>query len=384
MDLQKLLDAIAGVESKLKDFSDKAELEAKNNGKASQDTLAAIENLGTKQREFADRLLDLERKGITAPAGGTAAESIGQLFIKNDSYQAFISGQAQKARVEIKNTVLGNDATVAPDRKPGLIGGPFRALSLEAFMTSIPTTSNAIEFTRENVFTNAAAETAEGAQRPESSITFELANMPVSPVGHWVKISRQLAADNAALAAYINLRMTYGVNLRVENQLINGNGTSPNLSGLMKSGNHTAHGYSAAALGAGATRLDLIRKVIADCMLADYPASAVILNPVDWAEIELLKDSQGRYLIGDPANGAAPSLWGLPVIQSNAIAADRFLVGAFDMAATIHNREGVSIDLSESDGDNFTKHLVTIRAERRLALTIERPASLRGGDLTPA
>ena len=120
-----------------------------------------------------------------------------------------------------------------------------------------------------------------------ATITFEMLNMPVSPVGHWVKISRQLAADNAALAAYINLRMTYGVNLRVENQLINGNGTSPNVSGMMKSGNYTAHGYSASALGAGATRLDLIRKVIADCMLADYPASAVILNPADWATVEI-------------------------------------------------------------------------------------------------
>ena len=119
-------------------------------------------------------------------------------------------------------------------------------------------------------------------------------------------------------------------------------------------------------------------------MTADFPATAVLLNPVDWAAIELLKDSQGRYIIGDPANGAAPSLWGLPVIQSNAITADTFMVGAFDMAATIHNREGVVVELSESDSDNFTKNLVTVRAERRLALTVERPASLRGGDLTPA
>ena len=137
-----------------------------------------------------------------------------------------------------------------------------------------------------------------GDQHPIIAIGQQLADALGRVSGEIDEISRQLAADNAALAAYINLRMTYGVNLRVENQLINGNGTSPNVSGMMKSGNYTAHGYSASALGAGATRLDLIRKVIADCMLADYPASAVILNPADWAEIDAAFEKNADPLTG--------------------------------------------------------------------------------------
>jgi hypothetical protein len=54
------------------------------------------------------------------------------------------------------------------------------------------------------------------------------------------------------------------------------------------------------------------------------------------------------------------------------------------MAATKYDREGVIVELSDSDGDNFQKMLVTVRAVRRLALAVERPASIRGGDLTPA
>ena len=50
----------------------------------------------------------------------------------------------------------------------------------------------------------------------------------------------------------------------------------------------------------------------------------------------------------------------------------------------IHNREGVTVEMSDSDSDNFTKNLITIRAERRLALATERPAAVRAGDLTPA
>jgi HK97 family phage major capsid protein len=131
-------------------------------------------------------------------------------------------------------------------------------------------------------------------------------------------------------------------------------------------------------------RFDLIRRVIGDLQAADYPPNAILLNPTDWAVIEVLKDTQGRYLLGNPSSAAAPAIWGIPVIPTNAVTADTFLVGALDMAATIYNRDGVAVALSEEDASNFTTNLVTIRAERRLALGIERPAALRGGDLTPA
>lgn len=382
------------IEGNLKTFSEKAEAEIKATGQMAADTKAAIEGLGEKQREMADRLLAIEQRGTQQPEGGEIkAEGWGQQFVKSDTLKGIAGKLTQRSQfgsvaVEVKNTVVTSDTTVAPDRKPGVVGGVFRQLRLEQILNSVPTSSNAIEYTRENVFTNAAAETAEGSALPESSITFTLDNVPVQSIGHWIKISRQLAADNAALAAYINLRMRYGVDLRVENQLFAGNGTTPNLAGLNKSGNYTAHGYTAAALTAlglsPTNRFDLIGKVIGDCWANDFPAEAVLLNPVDWWTMRLAKDSQGRYLLGDPDKEAIPMLFGTPVVQCNAVTADTFQVGAYSQAATKHDRESVVIELSDSDGDNFIKQLVTVRAMRRLALAVERPAALRGGDLTPA
>lgn len=383
------------IEKNMQLFSEKANAEIAANGKIAADTKTAIDNLGIQQREMADRLLQLEQRGSQQNdvEADSKNESWGQQFTKADAYKSRVqalAGNAQFGSVgfEVKNTVVTSDTTVAPDRKPGVVGGAFRQLRLEQVLGSLPTSSNAIEYTRENVFTNAAAETAEAGALPESSITFTLDNVPVQSVGHFIKISRQLAADNAALAAYINTRMRYGVDLRVENQLYAGNGTTPNLGGLTKSGNYTAHGYSAAALtaaGLSATnRFDLIGKVIGDCIAADYPANAILLNPADWWTMRLTKDSQGRYLLGDPGSDAPAVLFGLPVVQCSAVTADTFQVGAYDMAATAYNREGVVIELSDSDGDNFQKQLVTIRATRRLALAVSRPASIRGGDLTPA
>jgi HK97 family phage major capsid protein len=189
------------------------------------------------------------------------------------------------------------------------------------------------------------------------------------------------------LAAYINTRMVYGVNLRVENQLIAGNGTAPNISGMTASGNFTAHGYTAASLTAAgllSNRFDLIGKMIGDSQVGDFPADAIMVNPADWWTMRLAKDGQGRYLLGDPGSSAPPALFGLPVVATAAITADNVLVANLSMAATFHTREGVSVELSDSDADNFTKNLITVRAERRCALTVERPAALRYGDLTPA
>jgi HK97 family phage major capsid protein len=257
-------------------------------------------------------------------------------------------------------------------------------LTLESFLTSIPTSSNAIEYTREASFTNAAAETAEAGSKPETGITFALNSMPVSTVAHWVKISKQLAADAPALAAYVNTRMAYGVNLRVEQQLGAGDGVAPNISGLLDSGNFTAHGYADADLGATLKKFVLIRMMIADAWANGYPADAIVMNPADAAQLEIdaLTSTSNAARINVNAAGQM-SVFGLPIVQSIGITADNILVGAFGQSATVHNRQGVTVELSESDGSNFTTNLVTVRAERRLALTVERPAGIIGGDLTP-
>lgn len=385
---EEILKALDQVETKLNSMSEKAAAEMKDLGKVSVDTKAALENIGVEQRVLADRMLQIEQKA-TAPAEGVADETPGAMFTKHANYETFLRADGRvKTRVEVKNTVTNTIGLTYSDRKPGIVEGAFRVFTIEDLLVSIPTTANAIDWIRENVFTNAAAETAEGSAKPQSSVTFTAETMPVSTVAHWIKITRQLAMDNASLAAYINRRMVYGVNLRVENQLVSGNGTAPNLKGLTAAGNFTAHGYTAAALTAlglsPTNRFDLIGKMIGDCAVADYPADVVVLNTGDWWTLRLTKDTQGRYLLGDPGSSVPPTLFGLPVVASNAIPADNVWVGSLSQAATLHQREGMAVDLSDSDGDNFTLNLITIRAERRLALTVEKPAAARYGDLTPA
>ncbi|MFZ4539210.1 phage major capsid protein [Propionivibrio sp.] len=379
-----ILAALDKVEAKLVAMSEKAEGEFKTVGKTASDTKTALDAIGVEQRVLADRLLAVEQKATAAPAAA-GITSWGEQFVKSARYADFAGGNLAKLRVEVKNSLVGSDTNVAPQRNAGIVAGASLPFSMESLLPSTTTGSNAIEFTKEASFTNNAAEASEGAAKGESALTWSLVNMPVSTVAHWIKISKQLAADAPALAAYVNTRMRYGVNQKVDTQLVVGDGVAPNISGTYDTGNFTAHGIADAALGATLKKFVLIRKVIAALYAAGYPADAIVLNPADWAtmEIELLTTAAGQTLV-NTSDAGVPRLFGVPVVQAIGMAADTFQVGRFSEAYMVYNREGVVVEMSDSDSDNFTKNLITLRAERRLALATEKPAAVRGGDLTPA
>jgi HK97 family phage major capsid protein len=389
LEVSGIMKALDSVDAKIVQISTKADAEFAANGKFSADTKTALETIGVEQRTLADRLLAVEQKSSAQDDGAPADESFGAMFTKSGGYADFQRKTGRSSfSAEIKSTVTNTIGLTYSERRPGLVEGAFREFTVEQLLTSMPTSSNSIDWVRENVFTNGAAETAEGVILPQSSITFASETMPVQSVGHFIKVTRQLANDNATLTAFINRRMVYGVNMRAETQLIAGNGTSPNLSGLTKAGNFTAHGYTAASLTAAGlsptNRLDLIAKMIGDCAVSDYPADVVILNTADWWTMRLLKDTQGRYILGEPSSALPPTLWGRPVVASNAMVAGNVWVGSLSQAATLHNREGIIVELSDSDENNFQLQLISVRAIRRMALTVEKPAAARYGALVPA
>ncbi|MEJ1934200.1 phage major capsid protein, partial [Nostoc sp. NIES-2111] len=372
VELNAVMKALDALEGKLKSFDDKAAGELKTLGQVSQDTKTAIDNLGNDQKALAERLLVLEQKGVIPKENDEKADdSWGAQFVKActvEKRQALVEGNLKTAGATVKNTVTNTVGSTFSDRKPGIVGGAFRRFTLEALLSTVPTSANAVDYVRENVFTNNAAETAEGAVLPESAVTTTPVTEPVATIGHFLKISKQLAADNAMLAAYINLRLRYGVDLRVENQIWSGTGVAPNMSGFTKAGNFTAHGYTAAILtaaGLANNGFDLIGKMIGDSELGDFPADAIVLNPSDWWTMRLAKDSQGRYILGDPGAAIERTLFDRPVVTTAACTVGKVGVLSVGQSGTFYNREGVQIDMSEHDGDNFQRLLITLRAVRR-------------------
>lgn len=343
-----------------------------------------INELKEKQAQIDKQVLELQQKSIKVDAPKEQS-SVGDSFVKSDSYQAFAKGNARSAAFVFKaDTDPIGIGTLAPkDRRPGVLAEPNQSLVIEGLIPHLPTSVTTVEYLKEGTFTNNAAFVAEAAQKPQSTDTFELMQSNVQTIAHFTKVTRQLIDDSATLAAFINARMVYGVNLKVEQQIINGNGTSPNLGGLMKDGNYTAQAFTYSDLGGDSgTLLDLLRLSIAKVNAANYRANAILLNPMDWAKLQGLKGSNDQYLYGVPSiSFENMTAWGVRVVTSASMTEGKYLVGDFSQAATIYDRMSTVIDIASQNENDFIKNLFTIRAERRLALVVEHPKALVGGSL---
>ena len=306
------------------------------------------------------------------------------MLVKSDAFQSMAQGRSKFARIELKTAIVNatgqNQPLVADMRVPGIIANPNRVLTIRDVLPTGRTSSNLVQFTRENVFTNSAnaqysSPARENVTKPESGITFTLANAPVVTLAHFIPVSRQVLDDAPQLESYVNSRLTYGLKLEEEDQLLNGSGTSGNISGILTSGNFTAYNRAAT----GDTRLDTIRKAITQAALSEYTADTVVINPADWERMELTKASDGQYIMANPMDLAGPRIWGKRVVATNSIAAGTFLVGAMTMGAQIWDRMDAAVQISYEDGDNFKKNMATLLAEERLALTVYRPAAFIKG-----
>lgn len=383
---------------KVKNFAETARTELKNLGDVSRETKASADKALTEMNALAARVTEMEQKGArgNAPEDLNAGLSLGQRFIRSDVVKAAMAeGSAWRGSVKLdvksitsasSTGVSATTGLVVADRQPGIVQVvPNRSLVIRDLLMPGNTASSAIDFVRETGFTNNAAIAPETTQKAESDLQFDLQNLPVRTIAHWVQASTQILADAPMLQSYIDGRLRYGLAFVEDNQLLNGDGTGTNLKGLLVQS--TAYAKPAGVTVKGETMIDRLRLAMLQAVLAQYPATGHILNPTDWASIELTKDAQSRYVFANPMGLTGPALWGLPVAETLAIAAGKFMTGAFRYAAQIFDREDATVMISTEDRDNFIKNMVTIRAEERAALAVYRPEALINGsfaDLTAA
>lgn len=236
------------------------------------------------------------------------------------------------------------------------------------------TGDNTVEYVRDTTAAGAgdtAAEVAEGSNKPEAAFTFEVVTDSVRTVAHWVQITRQAADDNEQVMGYIRGRLTYGLEYRLDGQIINGNGTSPNLRGILNT-----TGINTRAPGSAEARVITIRKAITDVQVDEYAATAVVLHPTDWELVELSTDTNGMFRVSpNVSNALAPRIWGLSVVSTTAIAAGTGLVGDFRMGATLWDRRQTQLFITDSHASTFIANVLTLLAELRVALSVWRPAA---------
>lgn len=378
-------DELKGVTAEMKTFMAKANDEIDNAKSLSAETKSAIEKLAEKATTLTDKCLELEQKlSARSDDSSKSVQTIGEMFVASADWKSMQSRRAGSARLDLKTAIVNatgqNQPLVAADRLQGIITNPNRVFTIRDLIPVGRTSSNLIEYTKENVFTNNAggqyaSPAFENVTKPESGITFTLESEAVRTLAHWIPVSKQVLDDSPMLQSFIEGRLQYGLKLEEEDQLLNGDGTGSNLSGILDSGNFTA--YTRAQTGD--TNIDTLRRAITQAALSEFMADTIVINTADWEAIELTKATDGQYVWTNPAIGNAPQMWGKRVVATNAITAGTFLVGAFAMGAQIWDRQQASVTVSLENSDNFVKNMVTILAEERLALTVYRPAAFISG-----
>lgn len=353
-----------------------------------------------------------------APSGFTVAglptqpqgKTFGEMFVESEGYKDFLGRYAKAGvipngtkgvqsnpfQIDSKALVTGASSTsagafVVNDRygpTVDLIGE--RELTLRDLVTVGSTTSDTVEYVRVTGKTNNAAPVAEatsaaaptapgsagplvnatgGGYKPESGLDLEVVSTTVKTLAHWIPLTKRSVSDAAQMRTLVDAFLRYGLNEELEDQILAGNGSGENFTGILSS--------SPLTVGSAGTDIDAIVDAIRTVRVTGRRRpTAMVIHPNDWYSTGFLlaKDGANKYLIGDPRASVDQlnQLWGLQVVVSEAMTENTALVGDFRQAV-LWEREGIDVLVSDQHADFFTRNLLAILAEMRAAFGVLDP-----------
>lgn len=353
-----------------------------------------------------DRLSESKPPKFDRAAGSDSVKTPGQLFIESPRFQEIIKRGIDQSRhdfaVQMPHHASLTRAAIAAGGDSGQLGSfltmtqalpgipgilPQTALRVAAIFPTGMTMARRIAYIKEDTFAGAASVVAanpatavkEAAAKPEASLDLSETYADVEKVAVWSKVTDELLADSDAIRSYIDGRLGYMVEAREDYLLINGNGTAPNIRGLVNTS-----GIQTRAAGASPTVADAFGQAINDVMTnANVSPDWIVMHPNDWTDLILSKDANGQYYAGGPFQnqyGQGPytnvvRMFGLPVVLSQFMTEGTALVGAFRLGAQVWRRQGVTIASTNSNDTDFQSNLITIRAEARMGLAVYLPSA---------
>ena len=363
-----------------KSESDPLEMLAEKLADMTDATIKRIEETEKKQAAL-DSTLDDHEKRLARKGGGNAAPvTWGQQFIAEKAEDitglSEASGGAVKLNIKSVTGATTSGGAIDVPMRDNTAMLPQRSLVVRSLLNVIQTESGTVEYAAQTTRPTAADTVAEEALKPESDIAWELRNVPTRVIAHWVKASSQILSDAPQIGGMIDSELRYGLALKEEQQLLYGDNTGANLNGLTPNAAAFVDPLSGAI--PAVNKLDEIGLAVLQVSLADFMPSGIVLHPSDWWEMRLLKDADNRYILGDPQSAVAPNLFGLPVVPTKAMTAGEFLVGDMFSAATFYDRWQPRVEVGFVD-DDFTRNMVTIRAEERVALAVRHGDAMSYG-----
>jgi HK97 family phage major capsid protein len=330
--------------------------------------------------------------------------SFGKQVTDSADYKAMVEGRAKAGQVDVKVAATITEGIIpafsggaglagqlnTPEFLPGITALKFQPLTVADLIPSGTTGSSSISYVIESAFQDLTATVSEGGTKPQLDLTLARRQDNVTKIANVAKVTDEMFQDQPAFQSYLTNRMIFGVKRVEENQLLNGNGTPPQLQGILNRSGLATTVVTAAGLTALKAMEGIYNQITAFRAVSFVEPDAFVIHPTDWQTIRLGKDSQNQYYGGGPFTGAygnpvpsnLDSLWGLKAVITTAIAQGTVLVGGFAESAQVFRNQGLSVQMTDSNVDDFINNLITLRAEERLALAVYRPAGFGKVTLT--
>jgi HK97 family phage major capsid protein len=384
-DIKKQLDDLtSAIDSKIELAKGQAADNAYN--KADEVLKGEIKNLEEKFGQIHSRLDAAEVAAKKTASGASARDFKSALVegIKGGALEAMAKGESRSAKFIVKasDMTTANSFTgevIPAQRVPGIKYDPTRPVHVRQLLSVGSTTSDVIRYVKETGYDNGASTKAEGATLNESDFDLTATSVNVEKIGTYFRISEEMLADTPQLTSYLAARAPEKLLTVEDTQLLSGNGTAPNLSGIITSATAFAAGGFTDAVNA-ANQFDVLTVAINQLALVNYTPDYIMLNPTDFHKILLLKSTTNEYLKDQVYMGLQPQFLGIPVITNTAIPAGDYLVGNFAIGTQMWVRENISLEFFREDGTNVRDGFVTVRLVERIALSTYAPLAFVTGD----
>ncbi len=354
--------------------------------KANEIVKSEVSEMANKLNERLDAMEVSNKKQFDSKKRMTFKSALSEA-IENGAIESIAKGNSRSASFQVKaDMTVGADFTgevIPADRVAGYKYDPTRPIHIRQLLSLGSTQSDVVRFVKESGYSNGAAPTAEGVTLTQSDFDMTASDANVRKIGTYFRISEEMLADTPQLTSYISARAPEKL-LEVEDtQILSGDGTGANLSGIIGDAADFAAG-SLAGTVESANEFDVIVASLNQLALANYNADTILLNPSDFHKILLLKDTTNNYLKDQVYGGLQPAFMGVKVILNTAISAGTFLIGNFSVGTQLWVRDGVNVEFFREDGTNVRDGFVTVRVSERVALTNYLPNAFVNGTFTVA
>lgn len=391
---QSTLDELRKIDDEAKDRAytpEETEAVTELRGKLEAIDSRIAENVKTELRsaEITDAMGSLV--GVLARENGEVVDtrSLGERFTDDEEFRSWMSAGARGASPALTadlefravtdvTTGATSGGALINNQRLTRVGNDFlnRRTFLIDLLPTIPISTGSVEYVQDQSpladLANKATEVTEGSAKPQAGPTLAVVTESAATIAAWANITRQAAADAPQVRGYLDTKLRYSVKRRADSQAINGNGTTPNLRGLLNRSGIVSY----APAGAEARYIS-IRHAIRMMEDLESVPEIVVLNPAD-AELFDLSNATTAGLHATPdlnSNTANRSVWGLTQVRSTAVASGTALL-IDPMAVAVFDRQQVTAYMTDSHASNFTSNILTLLLEARLGLGLFDPAGV--------